>query len=530
MSSEFTFLFIDNANYGSCVMEQIKHEYPEIQKNLNKRDSTFNLYKRPDIINRYIDIYLYILFYFNEQGIPLNNMFFFRDCNHSSNWRRKLIEVYKEGKSRFADKTTFQLFDEKDMLVKKYEETNLTLFQKWDIEDKLDEIKLRFKENEKFIHDLASIERCIHFFLNDNVCHLSERSCCEADEQMYIFAMYLLKKYPNAKIKIVSNDTDMYQCVSNNTFIHDLMKTISTQDETQFRTMPYSENGLDQIDILKITRVQGEYFHFKSIKECYRQSILDQIIIHKVCCGKKNDNLPDPSSNYQKLDWFGTIKPDIYKSTHIQKDKIIEECSRSSTFAKKIKHNIICSSFQYIPIDVAEKVIADIEKMIERSTLRDGGFKPIFYDNNREINMSTFIQILPRLRCTVLNWLDESYTKRIVESLISITTKYIGRDIMSERFMDDTYFSYLQQKSIDFLHPFLHLLKDCKYKWIEKYLRLYVCEVPYVCYITEYAISDIYLPFKHFIRKSYIGEQDILQTYVQVCAYRWLLLLTPPLI
>lgn len=527
MSSELTFLFIDNANFGSCVMEQIKHEYPEIQKNLNKRDSTFNLYKRPDIINRYIDIYLYILFYFNEQGIPLNNMFFFRDCNHSANWRRKLIEVYKEGKSRFADKTTFQLFDEKDSLVKKYENPNITLFEKWEIEDNLDQIKLRFKENEKFIHDLASIERCIHFFLNDNVCHLSERSHCEADEQMYIFAMYILKKYPQAKIKIVSNDTDMYQCISNNTFIHDLMKTISTQDETQFRTIPYCENALEQIDILKITRVQGEYFHFKSIKECYRQSILDQIIIHKVFCGKKNDNLPDPSTPNQKLEWFGTLKPDIYKHTHIQKDKMLEECKRNKDFAQKIKHNIICSSFQYIPMDIVERVIKDAEKMEERCIQRDGGFKPAFYDNCKEITMSTFIHILPRLRITVLNWLEESYTRRIIEHLISITVKYIGRDIITERFMSDTYFSYLQHKALEYLNPFFPILKECNYRWIEKYLHIYVCEIPYVCTLTEHSISDVYLPFKHFIRKSYIGEIDIVQTYTQICAVQWLAILYP---
>lgn len=525
MTTELTFLFIDNANYGSCVMEQIKHEYPEIQRNLTKRDPSFNLYERPDIINRYIDIYLYILFYFNEQGIPLTNMFFFRDCNHSANWRRKLIEVYKEGKSRFADKTTFQLFDEKDVLVKRYEDVNLTLFEKWEIEDKLDDIRLRFRENEKFIHDLASIERCIHFFLNDNVCHLSERSCCEADEQMYISAMYLLKKYPNAKIKIVSNDTDMYQCVSNNTFIHDLMKTISTQEDKQFRTLPYSENGLDQIDILKITRVQGEYFHFKSIKEYYRQSILDQIIIHKVCCGKKNDNLPDPSTTTQKIDWFGSIKPDIYKHTDIRKEKILEECRKNSSFSQKIKHNIICSSFQYIPMDVVERVIKDVEKMEERCMQRDGGFKPNFYDNVRLINMSTFIQILPRLRETVLNWLEESYTRRIVEYLISITTKYIGRDIAREIYMEDTYFSYLQNKAIEYLHPFLSLLRVCKYKWIEKYVHLYVCEIPCVYQHTEYSVTDVYLPFKHFIRKTYLGEQDLLQTYVKICAYRWLAVL-----
>ncbi len=516
------FLFIDNANFGSCVMEQIKHEYPEVNKNLHKRDSSFNLYRRPDIINRYIDIYLYILFYFNEQGIPLTNMFFFRDCNHSSNWRRKLIEVYKEGKSRFADKTTFQLFDEKDSLVKKYENPNLTLFEKWEIEDKLDETRLKFKENEKFIHDLASIERCIHFFLNDNVCHLSERSCCEADEQMYISAMYLLKKYPTSRIHMVSNDTDMYQCVSNNTFIHDLMKTISTPEEEQFRTTPYIEQGLNQIDIYKTTRIQGEYFQFKSIKDCYRQPVLDQIIIHKVCCGKKNDNLPDPSSHYQKVEWFGTAKPDIYKHNYIQKDKIIEECKKNKEFAKKIKHNVICSSFQYIPMDVVERVVKDVEKMEERCIQRDGGFKTLFYDNQRETNDSTFRQILPKLRETVLNWLEESYTKYYIDYLISITTKYIGRDIMNEYFMEDGYYSNLQKRAIAWLTPFIPYLKECNYRWIKKYIYILVCEVPYVCEETEFSIPDVIVPFKHYIRKSYIGEPDILQVYVKVCAYEWL--------
>jgi len=519
------FLFIDNANFGSCVMEQIKQEYPEINKNLHKRDISFTIYKRPDIINRYIDIYLFILFYFNEQGIPLNNMIFFRDCNHSSNWRRKLIEVYKEGKSRFADKTTFQLFDIKDTLLKQYENQSLTLFEKWEIEDKLDDIKLKFKENERFIHDLASIERCIHFFLNDNVCHLSERSCCEADEQMYIFGMYLLQKYPSSKIHIVSNDTDMYQCISNNTFIHDLMKTISTPDELQFRTLPYSEQGLNQIDIYKITRVPSEYFHFKSIKEYYRQSVLDQIIIHKVCCGKRNDNLPDPSTSTQKLNWFGTVKPDIYKTTYIQKDKIIQECKQNKSFADKIKHNIICSSFQYIPMDVVEKVVKDAEKIENKSIERDGGFKPPFYDNQKEINQSTFIDILPSLRKTVLHWMEESYTKYYIEFLISITTKHIGRDIIRERFLEEDYYSYLQHQANEWLTPFYPYLKDCNYRWIQKYLYIYVCEIPYVCDKTEFSISSIYVPFKNYIRKSYIGEVDLLQTYVQICAKEWLTLL-----
>jgi secreted Zn-dependent insulinase-like peptidase len=61
------------------------------------------------------------------------------------------------------------------------------------------------------------------FFLNDNICNLTERSCCEADEQIYIYCQYLLKEYPNCNIKILSNDTDLIQCISSNTFINDCL-------------------------------------------------------------------------------------------------------------------------------------------------------------------------------------------------------------------------------------------------------------------------------------------------------------------
>ena len=59
---DIQFLLIDNANFGSIVIDHIKTEFPVINENLQNKDLNFNLNDHKNIINRYIDIYLHILF------------------------------------------------------------------------------------------------------------------------------------------------------------------------------------------------------------------------------------------------------------------------------------------------------------------------------------------------------------------------------------------------------------------------------------------------------------------------------------
>ena len=57
---DIQFLLIDNANFGSIVIDHIKNEFPIINENLQNKDLNFNLNDHKNIINRYIDIYLHI--------------------------------------------------------------------------------------------------------------------------------------------------------------------------------------------------------------------------------------------------------------------------------------------------------------------------------------------------------------------------------------------------------------------------------------------------------------------------------------
>ena len=522
---QITFLLIDNANFGSIIMEYIRNIYPEIHSNLNNKDINFNIYDHPYIIEKYIDTYLYIIYYFNEiQGIPLSNIIFFRDCNHSSNWRKKYILTYKDGKSRFADNNTFIYFEKKEQLIKESNEDSIPFEKKWELEDQLDILKIQTKRNEKFIHELASIERFIHFYLNDYLCSLSDRTCTEADEQIYVFSQYLLQEYPNCNIKILSNDTDMIQCFTNGNFIDEcftsaLKTTFDTNYQSATSIYPIKTQLNDQIQVIKCFRHSIECLQFKNIKDMYKSSIFENFIIHKVFCGKKNDNLPDPSSNYQKQEWFNSINPDVYKYFTVNKEKCIQSILHNPILASSIKNNIICSSFTHLPKDIFNKIIQNCISIENKIKERDGGFKPLFHDKLS----SLFLKKLPILKRTVTNWIDENIIRNSLELLLNELTKKIGRDIFLDYHTRPNYNDYIIELANKIWLQFQYELKRCKKKWLKKYINLWFTINTYTDFSDEeFNSKDSEKSLQSFIKPSYQCYTDKIQIYIYIIGNHYL--------
>jgi hypothetical protein len=516
---EVTFLLIDNANFGSIVMEYMRGIYPDIHKNLNEKDLNYNLFDHPHIIDKYINTYLYIVYYFTEYyGIPLSNIIFFRDCNHSSNWRKKIIPVYKDGKSRFADSSTFEFFGQKDKLKKelddidkKNEEDKNSNFEKWKLEDQIDDLKIEIKRKEKFIHELSSIERFIHFYLNDNLCSLTDRNVCEADEQMFIFSYYLMTEYPNCNIKILSNDTDMIQCLTSNQFIHEMMSicnrrlNCSNTDRTVFEYNP------KQIQIFKCLKHSTECFTFKNLRDLYKQHVLENFIIHKVCCGKHNDNLPDPSNNNLKLEWFNTTQPDVYKNFHLNKEKCLQSIMSNTTLAKNIKNNILCSSFFYLTEEILDKVIQNCKSIENKVVERDGGFKPLYSDIS---SGKTFMKVLPDLKSTVRTWLEESLVRNLMDLLINDCTKFVGRCLISSfsSSISDEELNCFIERLMD---KFSYEIKRCKKIWLKKYINLWMLyDNEYVFDKYEFKDDNIKKDLTNFTKETYLPYIEEIKPYI----------------
>jgi hypothetical protein len=513
-----TFLLIDNANFGSIVMDYMRNIYPDINSNLNEKNMDYNLFDHPEIVERYIDTYLYIIYYFNEfHGVPLSNIIFFRDCNHSSNWRKKYIPVYKDGKSRFADSTTYEYFDRKDKLKKEIEESPNEFLKKWNLEDELDELKLKTKRSEKFIHELSSIERFIHFYLNDNLCSLSDRNHCEADEQIFIFAYYLMNQYPNCNIKILSNDTDMIQCITNNNFVHDCIEVCNKRLKLPNCDRTIQHFNTKQIQLFKCFKHSSECFNFKNIKDLYKPHVLDNFLVHKICCGKFNDNLPDPSNLKLKYEWFNTASPDVYKNFNLNKDKcfnsILYSNSNDDSLAKNIKNNIICSSFYYIPKEIIDRTISNCESIEKKIIERDGGFKLTYSDTYTNL----FIQHFPKLKRTVINWLEESIVRNFMEHLLNYCSKFIGRFIFISS--DIKNFAISDEELEAFVHKcfqyFYYEFNRCKLKWLNKYLRLwFINDKTYIATDEEFNSNLINEPLINFIKDDYKPFIDLIEPYI----------------
>ena len=498
---DIQFLLIDNANFGSIVIDHIKTEFPVINENLQNKDLNFNLNDHKNIINRYIDIYLHILFYFNEYyGIPLANIIFFRDCSHSLNWRKKIISTYKDGKSRFADESTYVYFNTKNSLLEKMDNIDIPLEEKWKIEDTLDDLKLEVKRNEKFIHDLAGIERCIHFFLNDNLCSLSERNCCEADEQIFVCSQYLISKYPNSSIKILSNDTDMLQCINNSSFIDKCMNKSP-------------RNIINKnINIIKCFRNNFNLFNFKDITS--NQPNIEKFIIHKVFCGKKNDNLPDPSNNIYKNEWFNDDDPNVYnKSFIINKNNILNSLKKDTILESNIKNNIICSSFYYIPSHIYTQIINNCIKIEDKIITRDGGFKPSFSDKG------LFIKYLPLLKDTVNNWLTENIVRYTLGLILNNLTKHIGRDIILNDVKDND--AYVDYSNI-LLQTYEYEINRCNVFFLIKYIKIWFTGDNWVGFVNEFHSGEINRNLDTFISKLYVDYVEKIRYYINIIGIHYL--------
>ena len=513
-----TFLLIDNANFGSVVMEQIKYEFYDIYLNLNEYNTTFNLCDYPYMIERYIYLYLYLIYYFHEQGIPFYNMIFFRDCNHTSNWRKQIIPSYKEGKSRFADKMTYKYFERKDELNQKYEEdSKISIEEKWNLEDKIDDIKRLIKKNEKFIHELANIERYIHFYLNDTVCHLSNRTCCEADEQMFICAIYLLTKYPSCKVKIISNDTDMIQCISSQQSIIDMMNVCDKECKPTFN-INYSNYPIvmNRIEVYKCIRNPIELFMFKSIRDIYKKQVIDQILLYKIICGKRNDNLPDPSSEQIKIDIFGKQYRDIYKPMNIKKDKILDILKINKPYSEEIKKNIICSSFMFLPKSVIDTVT---ENILSIDSNRNTKFEYYIDHCKQDEHLRKFVD---SLKLTVITYLEEQICRFVTEALLYEACKLLGRYIMKKIKLNS---HDLFTISYTIAEKYKKEINRCKPIWLQKHIDILMLKKEYNSNEYETKYEHIYKPLTSYIKSTFDGDINELEKYIVNLGNIWLMTL-----
>jgi hypothetical protein len=495
------FLFIDNANYGSVVMDIIRNEFPIINKNLINKDLSFHLIDHPHIIERYIEIYLYIIYYFNQMGIPFSNMIFFRDCNHSANWRKKILKQYKEGKSRFADKETYEHFSERDELLKRYETEVLTKEQKYELEDKIDAIKYKVKSEEKFIHELASIERSIHFFLNDNICNLTERSCCEADEQMFVFMNYLKTYYSECEIYMVSNDTDLIQCLSSNEIVNKLEKIVTSND---IKCNKYKSKSdiKPKVHLMKCFKDSKNLMNFKNVKEIYKDYVLDNFLIHKVLCGKQNDNLPDPSNIINKQSWFGQNTIDIYCNLNINLESLKNDLQSSPELKNRIHQNIMCSSFDHIPGEIKQRIETNCASIINKAKSKHVDFKSKYEEDSELI----FKKYYNKLVETVTHWLEENIVRSTIEWMLSDNLKYLCRSqrmLTNEEVLCNAE-GVLQKYSFD--------LQKCKIRWLLKYIDLWFLHLTYKCGENEYNGDAVVRPLYLFIKPSYKEDVIDIQT------------------
>ena len=292
----------------------------------------------------------------------------------------------------------------------------------------------------------------------------------------------------------------MLQCINNSSFIDKCMNKSP-------------RNIINKnINIIKCFRNDFNLFNFKDITS--NQPNIEKFIIHKVFCGKKNDNLPDPSNNIYKKEWFNDDDPNVYnKSFIINKNNILNSLKKDTILDSNIKNNIICSSFYYIPSYIYTQIINNCIQIEDKIITRDGGFKPSFSDTG------LFIKNLPELKDTVNNWLTDNIIRYTLGLILNNLTKHIGRDIILNDVKDND--AYVDYSNI-LLQTYEYEINRCNVFFLIKYIKIWFTGDNWVGFVNEFHSGEININLDTFISKLYVDYVEEIRYYINIIGIHYL--------